>query len=296
MNNLYLFEKEPLSKHNTNLASTILSRFGAIILLGLAALSLTGCGGGGSGSGSSMQIRPPSGNGPDLIIQSISVNDNTLTPGQRFTVSITVRNQGNRRSAATTLQRDGGSTVSVPSLAPSEISPVTRYSLTAGSSGNISACVTPVSGESNTRNNCGEVSVTVSSGSGNGGSNGGGPSGGSGTTTATWPCPFGDFEMTVPNTFAVTDVEITFDGNTCDGFQFYIGNTSPGFTGGINQLGPHTGDRPSISFFNYNESGRTVRTQHTVDFCRLSDAFSPIFCSGTNSHFTSTLTVLWLSR
>ncbi len=40
----------------------------------------------------------------DLIVESVSVSDNTLTPGQSFTLSATVRNQGTGRSAATTLR------------------------------------------------------------------------------------------------------------------------------------------------------------------------------------------------
>ena len=53
----------------------------------------TGVGGGGGGSGS-----------PDLIVESPSVSDDTLTPGQSFTLRATVRNQGNGQSAATTLR------------------------------------------------------------------------------------------------------------------------------------------------------------------------------------------------
>ena len=41
--------------------------------------------------------------GPDLAVES-SVSDNTLTPGQSFTLSATVRNQGAGQSAATTLR------------------------------------------------------------------------------------------------------------------------------------------------------------------------------------------------
>ena len=56
---------------------------------------------------------PPSGN-PDLIVESPSVNDSTLTTGQSFTLSATVRNQGNASSAATTLRyyRSSDATIS----------------------------------------------------------------------------------------------------------------------------------------------------------------------------------------
>ena len=40
----------------------------------------------------------------DLVVQSVSVSDSSLTPGQSFTLRATVRNQGTARSAATTLQ------------------------------------------------------------------------------------------------------------------------------------------------------------------------------------------------
>ncbi len=40
----------------------------------------------------------------DLVVQSILVSDNTLTPGQVFTLSATIRNQGTGEAAATTLR------------------------------------------------------------------------------------------------------------------------------------------------------------------------------------------------
>ena len=51
---------------------------------------------------------------PDLIVESPSVNDNTLTTGQSFTLGATVRNQGNASSASTTLRyyRSSNATVS----------------------------------------------------------------------------------------------------------------------------------------------------------------------------------------
>ena len=42
-------------------------------------------------------------NRPDLIVQSPSVSDVRLTPGQAFTLQVTVHNQGNEQAAATTL-------------------------------------------------------------------------------------------------------------------------------------------------------------------------------------------------
>ena len=46
---------------------------------------------------------PGGGSGPDLIVASASVSDNTLTPAQSFTLNATVRNQGTAAAAATTV-------------------------------------------------------------------------------------------------------------------------------------------------------------------------------------------------
>ncbi len=115
---------------------------------------------------------PPSGS-PDLIVESPSVNDNTLTTGQSFTLRATVRNQGNASSASTTLRyyRSSASsdtevgTDGVSSLPAGDTS-AESISLTAPSSAGTyyyGACVESVSGESDTGNNCSSgVTVTVS--------------------------------------------------------------------------------------------------------------------------------------
>ncbi len=121
---------------------------------------------------------------PDLIVESPSVSNNTLTIGQSFTLSATVRNQGNGQSAATTLRyyRSSDATISisdtevgtdsVSGLSASDTS-VDSISLNAPSSAGTyyyGACVDNVTGESNADNNCSDgVSVTVSSSSGGGG-------------------------------------------------------------------------------------------------------------------------------
>ena len=133
---------------------------------------------GGSGS-------PPGGGSSrsDLIVESPSVSDNTLTPGQSFTLHATVRNSGTGSAAATTLRyyRSSNSTIStsdtevgtdsVSGLSASNTS-AELISLRAPSSAGTyyyGACVASVSGESNTDNNCSDgVRVTVSSGSGGG--------------------------------------------------------------------------------------------------------------------------------
>ena len=113
----------------------------------------------------------------DLVVQSVSVSDSTLTPGQSFTLSATVRNQGTGQSAATTLRwyRSSNRTIStrdtevgtdpVGALGASATSP-DSIRLTAPSSEgtwHYGACVAGVSGESDTGNNCSRgVRVTVS--------------------------------------------------------------------------------------------------------------------------------------
>ncbi len=122
---------------------------------------------------------PSGGDGPDLIVASASVSDDTLTPAQSFTLNATVRNQGTAAAAATTvdyyqspdatitaedaqvgtdavsgLSADHTSAVSLALTAPSRAG--TYY---------YGACVQSVSGEINTDNNCSPgVQVTVDNG------------------------------------------------------------------------------------------------------------------------------------
>ena len=142
--------------------------------------------------------QPPS-RSPDLIVESPSVSDSTLTPGQSFTLRATVRNRGTARSAATTLRYYQSSNATI-TTSDTEVGTDSVSGLSASGTGSESisltapsstgtyyygACVASVSGESNTNNNCSVgVRVTVSSGggSGGGGSGGGGSGGGSGGT------------------------------------------------------------------------------------------------------------------
>ena len=116
--------------------------------------------------------------GPDLLVESPSVSDSSPDAGASFTLSATVRNQGDSRSASTTLRyyRSTNTTISasdtpvetdaVSSLAASGTSDES-ISVTAPSSAGTyyyGACVESVSGESDTRNNCSNaVIVTVAS-------------------------------------------------------------------------------------------------------------------------------------
>ena len=122
---------------------------------------------------------------PDLAVQTPSVSDDSPDAGESFTLSATVRNQGNGQSAPTTL-RYYRSTDAMISAGDTEVGTgaVSGLSASGTSSGMITvtapstaatyyygACIDAVSGESDTGNNCsGAVSVTVTTGDGSGGS------------------------------------------------------------------------------------------------------------------------------
>ena len=113
---------------------------------------------------------------PDLVVQSASASNDSPGPGGSFTFSATVRNQGAGQAAATTLRyyRSTDATIAtgdtevgtdaVSALAAAGISDQS-ISLTAPSTVGTyyyGACVDPVSGESDTGNNCSSAArVTV---------------------------------------------------------------------------------------------------------------------------------------
>ncbi len=114
--------------------------------------------------------------GPDLIVRSPSASAVVLTPGQAFTLHVTVHNQGDQQAAATMLHyyRSNNSTITasdtevstdaVDSLDASATS-AQSIELTAsvGVERYYGACVASVSGEINTDNNCSSaVKITVS--------------------------------------------------------------------------------------------------------------------------------------
>ena len=125
-----------------------------------------------------VRVSVQSGSPPDLVVESPSVSDNTLTPRQSFTLRATVRNRGNARSSQTTLRyyRSDDSTIStndrqvgrdnVSGLSASATS-AESIDLTAPSGAGTyyyGACVGSVINESDTSNNCSTgVRVTVSS-------------------------------------------------------------------------------------------------------------------------------------
>ena len=114
---------------------------------------------------------------PDLVVGTPTVNDSSPTEGESFTLSATVRNQGDGSSVATTLRyyRSTDSTIAASDTA---VGTDSVSGLNAGGSGDESidltapdtpgtyyygACVDSVSGESDTTNNCSSaVTVTVS--------------------------------------------------------------------------------------------------------------------------------------
>ena len=117
--------------------------------------------------------------GPDLVVRSPAASDSRPSAGESFTLSATVRNQGNSQSAATTLRyfRSSDATIStgdtqvgtdsVESLPASGRSDESIELAAPSSAGTYyyGACVEPVAGESSTGNNCSSgVAVTVGSG------------------------------------------------------------------------------------------------------------------------------------
>ena len=112
----------------------------------------------------------------DLVVTTPTVSESSPTAGASFTLNAAVRNQGNGSSAFTTLRyyRSGDSTITT---GDTEVGTDTVFRLDTGESGDDSvsltapstpgtyyygACVDPVSGESDTRNNCSSaVTVTV---------------------------------------------------------------------------------------------------------------------------------------
>ena len=115
--------------------------------------------------------------GPDLIVQSASVSDSILTPGQAFTLHVTVHNQGDQPAAATMLRyyRSNNATISA---SDTQVGTGAVYSLDASATSAESialtasagveryygACVESVRGESNIENNCSVAVKTTLSG------------------------------------------------------------------------------------------------------------------------------------
>ena len=120
---------------------------------------------------------PTSGGGsPDLVVDMPTVSDNTLTPGQSFTLNVNVRNRGDGPAGSTALRyyRSPDVTISRSDIEvgtgavtglPAAGTGIAWIRLQAPSSAGTyyyGACVESVSGESDTRNNCSAaVSIRV---------------------------------------------------------------------------------------------------------------------------------------
>ena len=130
-----------------------------------------------SGSVSVVVSESPPQTNPDLAVGSPTVSDSSPTTGATFTLSATLRNDGDGAAATTTLRyyrsTDGTITTSDTSVGTDAVGGLSAgatspesISLTAPSSAGTSyygACVDTVTGESDTTNNCSSaVSVTVS--------------------------------------------------------------------------------------------------------------------------------------
>ena len=114
---------------------------------------------------------------PDLVVRDVSVNENTPGAGAPFTLSATVRNQGSGASEPTRLHyhRSDDSTITLSDVKVGDSSYVDSVPVSGNHTLAIEldaprdagtyyygACVEPVSGESNTGNNCSDaVTVTV---------------------------------------------------------------------------------------------------------------------------------------
>ena len=117
--------------------------------------------------------------GPDLIVQSPSVSAVMLTPGQEFTLNVTVHNQGDEQAAATMLHyyRSNNATITssdtevgTDEIGALDASATSAKSIALTAPTSVSAevgiyygaCVASVSGESDTDNNCSSaVKITV---------------------------------------------------------------------------------------------------------------------------------------
>jgi len=120
--------------------------------------------------------------GPDLVV-SVSRSSVTVSPGDSFSYDVTIRNQGDARSAATRFRtfESNNSTITttdreigrgnVPALNPSEEGSGTlRIDIPQGTPAGttyVGNCVDAVSGESNTDNNCSSaIEITIRTGAG----------------------------------------------------------------------------------------------------------------------------------
>ena len=107
--------------------------------------------------------------GPDLVLEMPAVSKDTLEPGESFTLSVTVRNQGSAASGSTTLRYStvldtevGTSALDSLAASASSTASITLTAPSREGSSYYKVCVDPVPGETNTDNNCSNlVWITV---------------------------------------------------------------------------------------------------------------------------------------
>ena len=112
----------------------------------------------------------------DLVVEQLTVSQNTLVPGENFTLSATVTNEGTGRATATTLRyyrstdatistsdtQVGTDSVSGLGANGSSAESITLTAPTSAGTYYYGACVDAVTGESSSDNNCSDaVSITV---------------------------------------------------------------------------------------------------------------------------------------
>ncbi len=120
-------------------------------------------------------------NAPDWTVDTVSVTDNTVDPGQSITISATARNSGTATAGSTTMRYLWSTNASittsdeelctdnVPSRSAGGTSAESQTcsvpsSVTAGTTYYVGACVDTLSSESSTSNNCSSgVAVTINS-------------------------------------------------------------------------------------------------------------------------------------
>ena len=118
-----------------------------------------------TGNNCSGTVRVVVAGGPDLVVDTPTVSDSSLISGESFTLSATVRNQGGSESEAATLtfeqRRLGGTwtavgTASVGGLSASGVASesIDLMAPAEAATYEYRACVSAVTGESDTGNNC----------------------------------------------------------------------------------------------------------------------------------------------
>ena len=125
----------------------------------------------GNNCSKAIQITVETASVPDLVVESISVSQDTVPPGESFTLFATVTNNGGARSQSLTILRYYGpdhsevGTSRVERLEPNQTSKEKRITLKALDEPGTyyyDVCVSRASGEVNTDNNCStRVAITV---------------------------------------------------------------------------------------------------------------------------------------